>query len=66
VVRTRVVAVRVLTYAVTSRNSGDQMFSVMCGPCSFYIREPNSEAGSCRSTEEYKMFNRVQELVKLS
>jgi hypothetical protein len=30
------------------------VFCVLRGPCRGNIRESNSEAGSCRSTEEYK------------
>jgi hypothetical protein len=30
------------------------VFSVLRGPCRGNIRESNSEARSCRSTEEYK------------
>jgi hypothetical protein len=34
------------------------VFSVLRGPCRVYIRESNCEARSCRSTEEYKKYNR--------
>jgi hypothetical protein len=32
------------------------VFSVLRGPCQGSIRESNSEASSCRSTEEYKEY----------
>jgi hypothetical protein len=51
----------VLAYVVTSHNSGEHVFSVTRGPCSVHISEPNSEAGSCRSVEEYKEYNKVRE-----
>jgi hypothetical protein len=38
----------------------------MRGPCRVCIRELNSEANICRSTEEYKEYNRVREWVQLS
>jgi hypothetical protein len=37
------------------------VFSVLRGPCRGNIREPNSEASSCTSTEEYKEYNREYE-----
>jgi hypothetical protein len=36
--------------AMQSKNRGRQVFSVLRGP----LRESNSEARSCRNTEEYK------------
>jgi hypothetical protein len=51
----------VLAHAVTSHNSGEHGFSVTRGVCLVYITEPNSEASSCRSTEEYKEYNREYE-----
>jgi hypothetical protein len=35
-------------------NNRGAVFSVLCGPCRGNIRQTNSEASSCRSTEEYK------------
>jgi hypothetical protein len=35
-------------------NNSGALFSVLRGPCRGNIRESNSEAVSCRSTEEYK------------
>jgi hypothetical protein len=39
-------------------NSRGSVFSVLRDPCLGNIRESNSEASSCRSTEEYKEYNR--------
>jgi hypothetical protein len=35
-------------------NNREAAFSVLLVPCRGIIRESNSEASSCRSTEEYK------------
>jgi hypothetical protein len=42
-------------------NKGGAVFSVLRGPCRGNIRESNSEASSCRSTEEYKEYDRENE-----
>jgi hypothetical protein len=38
-------------------NSRKAVFSVLRGLCRGNIRELNSEASSCRSTEEYKEYD---------
>jgi hypothetical protein len=42
-------------------NNRGAVFSVLRGPCQGNIRESNSEASSCRSTEEHKEYNREYE-----
>jgi hypothetical protein len=38
-------------------NNRGAVFSVLRGPCRGNTRESNSEAGSCRSREEYEKEN---------
>jgi hypothetical protein len=42
-------------------NNRGTVFSVLREPCRGNIRESNSEASSCTSTEEYKEYNREYE-----
>jgi hypothetical protein len=45
------------------------VFSLLRCPCRVHIRESNSEASSCMSTEEYKQYkeyNRVRHFSQLS
>jgi hypothetical protein len=42
-------------------NNREAVFSVLRDPCRGNIRQTNSEASSCRSTEDYKEYKRVRE-----
>jgi hypothetical protein len=42
-------------------NNRETVFSVLRDPCRGNIRESNSETSGCRSTEEYKVYNRDYE-----